>query len=250
MWSPALKAMARKPSHFGSKSQPFPAGSLSASFASIGSTGGSIGKRAAPLGPLASDRSVLRVLAMAPARRAIMQPCRCKGKLGPERTPPGGTDRGGRDGPRGSSRRGSCRARIPDRRSLGAEGAVARLRRPVDRRTGRKGRFPAYLKGETLVKSRMIQDQPHSSMYQMPYAMYGSGRALLALEPRALAARAGARVSRPDDARRPRRDRAHRAPQVPLHAMPRPEALGRDVRMLHGRRGRLVQRWQVHVRGP
>jgi hypothetical protein len=38
--------MARKPSHFGSKSQPSPAGSSVASFASIGSIGGSIGKPA------------------------------------------------------------------------------------------------------------------------------------------------------------------------------------------------------------
>src|SRR5262249_35555086 len=234
MWSPALKAMARKPSHFGSKTHPFPAGSPSPSFASIASTGGSIGRRAAPLGPLASDRSVLRVLAMAPARRAIMQPCRCEGKLGPERTPPGGTDRGGRDGPRGSSRRGCRRARIPDRRSLGERGGVgspAPSGRSPNRTSG------AYLMGGTVVKSRMITDPPHSRMYQVPFAMDGSARALLALEPRALAARAGARVSRPDDTRRPRRDRAHRAPQVPLHAMPRPEALGRDGRMLHGRRG-------------
>ena len=36
--------MARKPSHFGSNSQPSPSGSSSASLASIGSIGGSIGK--------------------------------------------------------------------------------------------------------------------------------------------------------------------------------------------------------------
>jgi len=41
----------------------------------------------------------------------------------------------------------------------------------------------AYLMGETLVKSRMIKEQPHSSMYQVPFAMDGSGQALLALEP-------------------------------------------------------------------
>src|SRR5881296_3335945 len=39
--------MARKPSHLGSNSQPSPAGRSVASFASIGSIGGSIGKPAA-----------------------------------------------------------------------------------------------------------------------------------------------------------------------------------------------------------
>src|SRR6187549_3010648 len=46
MWSPSRNTIARKPSHFGSKSQPSPGGSSVASFASIGSTGGAIGKLA------------------------------------------------------------------------------------------------------------------------------------------------------------------------------------------------------------
>src|SRR5262245_56906203 len=45
--SRSRKTMARKPSHFGSNSQPSPGGSSVASFASIGSIGGSIGKPAA-----------------------------------------------------------------------------------------------------------------------------------------------------------------------------------------------------------
>src|SRR5438270_6808045 len=44
--------MARKPSHFGSNNQPSPAGSASASLASIGSIGGSIGKLCSALAPV------------------------------------------------------------------------------------------------------------------------------------------------------------------------------------------------------
>ena len=41
--SPSRKTIARKPSHFGSNSQPSPVGSPSEAFASIGSSGGSKG---------------------------------------------------------------------------------------------------------------------------------------------------------------------------------------------------------------
>src|SRR3954464_6763494 len=50
-FSPSRNTMARKPSHFGSKSHPSPGGRASASLASMGSTGGSITSR-----PHASSR--------------------------------------------------------------------------------------------------------------------------------------------------------------------------------------------------
>src|SRR5438477_7371747 len=43
--SPSRNTMARKPSHFGSKSHPSPGGSSSASLASMGATGGWITRR-------------------------------------------------------------------------------------------------------------------------------------------------------------------------------------------------------------
>src|SRR5512143_3019691 len=46
--SPSRNTSARKPSHFGSNSQPSPVGSASAAFASIGSRGGWNGSRITP----------------------------------------------------------------------------------------------------------------------------------------------------------------------------------------------------------
>ena len=46
----------------------------------------------------------------------------------------------------------------------------------------------------------------------------------------------------------PGRDRGDQAAEVPVPPLPRPEALGRDRRVLHGGRGRGVQRRQVRVR--
>src|SRR5262245_34109289 len=155
--------MARKPSHFGSKSQPFPEGSSSASFASIGSTGGSIGKRAVSLGPLASDRPVLRVLAMAPCatRHHAALPLRREAR--PSARRPVGRTGEGRDGPRGSSRRGRCRGlAFPTGDLSEAEDACAI--RSIAEPDVRGLPLRAYLTGETCVKSLMIKDLPHSSM--------------------------------------------------------------------------------------
>ena len=51
------------------------------------------------------------------------------------------------------------------------------------------------------------------------------------------------------DARRPGRDRADQTVEVPLPAVPRPEAVGRDRDLLHPRRHRPLRRWALRVRG-
>ena len=58
------------------------------------------------------------------------------------------------------------------------------------------------------------------------------------------------RRASPHDPRGPRRDRADQAAQVQVRPLPRPEALGRDRRVLHGRRRGGVQRRRIQLRGP
>src|SRR6267142_1720545 len=54
--SPSRNTMARNPSHFGSKSHPSPSGRTLASLASIGSTGGAMGKAMRRSGRTAAAR--------------------------------------------------------------------------------------------------------------------------------------------------------------------------------------------------
>ena len=135
---------ARKPSHFGSKSQPSPAGSSCASFASIGSIGGSMGSRQ----PAAARRAAMRPSADGPARveaeaparrgrsraargrRASACPCAPRGRSPPTRRAVASGARrpaGGRCACRSSC--GSCRRGSPTRCSARARGGAAGRRR-------------------------------------------------------------------------------------------------------------------------